>query len=318
MRYAIYNGQRVEGISGAIGRCECCDAEVQGCDGEFYRYWRHFNREDCDTWAEGETAWHVAWKQRFTSSRSLDEQTLRERGAARGHRADILTPYRVVVELQHSFLSADELRLREDFYGRLANDMVWLFDLTEKSENFDLTPKESHYTFQWKHMRLTSLVCEFPRFVDLGNDRVFEIKKLHKGKAVHGWGKAHTYDGFVQLIERKRWAERNPEQTQIRPSRRERLLKPIVPTPAHPPVTPDRPAPAEPHPIPPAPIPAAPVRPAAPPPASRSAAPQAQPIQPTRQSPPAHRRSWTPMLMLFVVVMALALLLCAAWLAFGS
>ncbi|MBZ9716171.1 competence protein CoiA family protein, partial [Deinococcus multiflagellatus] len=138
MRYAWYNGERVEAISGKIGRCECCDADVQGCYGAIRRYWRHLNVEDCDTWSENEGPWHREWKARFTASQSQDEVTIRKPGDAVGHRADIQTRHKVVIELQHSYLAANAVQARERFYGELANGMMWLFDLTEKSDNFEL------------------------------------------------------------------------------------------------------------------------------------------------------------------------------------
>ena len=300
MRYAIYNGKRAEAISGAVGHCECCNAEVQGCHGGFHRYWRHINMEDCDTWAEGETQWHIDWKQRFTASKSREEVLLRKDGQ-RGHRADVLTPRHVVVELQHSFLSAEELRDREEFYRQHAEGMIWLFDLTEKTDNFELTLKENFYTFRWKHMRLTSLTCGFPRYLDLGDDRIFEICKLYKEKAVRGWGKLYTYIEFVQRVEGRGQAKRRLDRTQLASPHQVQAADAALPQFD---VKVDRP------------MPTVPVRPAstpkihpsllaaqhkpAPPPVTQS-------IQPRRQI----QRGWS--LLLLVAALVIAALVIAGW-----
>lgn len=47
------------------------------------------------------------------------------------HQADIVTHDGIVVEIQHSPISVDTIREREEFYEK----MVWVLDLTEKKRN---------------------------------------------------------------------------------------------------------------------------------------------------------------------------------------
>lgn len=313
MRYAIHQGKRKEalGLSGQIGRCECCDADVRGADGKLRQYWSHVTRKDCDTWSEAEGPWHIAWKERFLASQSKDEVAIRESDVAVGHRADILTPHRVVVELQHSYLAVEDIQARERFYGNNTSGMIWLFDQSDLPDNFVLTKEETHWIFQWKRMRETVLYCHFPRFIDLGNDQVFEIKKLDKGEVVKGWGKLHTYDEFVQLAERLSRVSPNPEQTRIRSpkthaDRRQTREPRTAPE--------SRPAKTAPHSVStlaPARPPSAPAQPARPPsaPAQSASTPTRPSVTPTPQPklpppPPSPSKLWMnwPTIFFLVVV----------------
>ncbi|MBZ9715394.1 hypothetical protein K7W41_19170, partial [Deinococcus multiflagellatus] len=135
--------------------------------------------------------------------------------------------------------------------------------------------KGSHFTFRWKQARLTALFCNFPRFVDLGDDVVFEIRKMSKGKEVHGWGKCHTYEEFVRLAEAKLSVE---EAIQVKPVQREQPRPPL------PPQSEPRPAPSSPVSVPAPPRSPMPTvtRPSAPP-TSKPAAPSIEPSPPSRQ-----------------------------------
>ncbi len=47
------------------------------------------------------------------------------------HRADILGNFDVVIELQHSNISIDEIKKREEFYKK----MIWIVDANHFTEN---------------------------------------------------------------------------------------------------------------------------------------------------------------------------------------
>jgi hypothetical protein len=80
---------------------------------------------DCDEWYEPETDWHRFWKSLVP--KEWCEQVIKKNGEI--HRADILTPDGLVIELQHSSISPDEIEDREEFY----ENMVWLFDCRGKT-----------------------------------------------------------------------------------------------------------------------------------------------------------------------------------------
>lgn len=95
-------------------------------------HWAHRQR-DCDRWSEGESEWHRSWKALFPEA--WQEVVIGE------HRADLLTPFGVI-ELQNSPISAETIREREAFYGR----MIWIVN----AECWDL---ELHH--QWRLRKIS-------------------------------------------------------------------------------------------------------------------------------------------------------------------
>jgi hypothetical protein len=85
-------------------------------------HWAHKGRLLCDPWWENETEWHRAWKNRFP----LDWQEISQFDQLTGERhiADIKTPHGLVVELQNSPMSLEEMASRERFYG----EMIWIIN----------------------------------------------------------------------------------------------------------------------------------------------------------------------------------------------
>jgi competence protein CoiA len=123
MRFALANGQRVEAYPGGKAKCRLCNgAVIAKCGTRRASHWAHRGTRDCDTWAQGETDWHRAWKNNFpTECQEFvqhDEQT-REK-----HIADVRTSHGLVIEFQHSPLDRLERVARERFYG----NMVWVVD----------------------------------------------------------------------------------------------------------------------------------------------------------------------------------------------
>ena len=81
-------------------------------------HWAHKAGSDCDPWSEPIGPWHLSWQ---TALRPEHVEVPRQ-----PHRADMMGNGGVVVELQHSSISPEEIQQRESFYG----DMVRLFDAT--------------------------------------------------------------------------------------------------------------------------------------------------------------------------------------------
>ncbi|MEJ0098499.1 MAG: competence protein CoiA family protein [Pseudomonadota bacterium] len=132
MQYALVENQRREAFSGGKGTCpQCGSAMVAKCGPQVIHHWAHSGRRNCDPWWENETPWHRQWK-------SLFPEHCREisHAAADGeiHRADIVTPTGIFVEVQHSAISDAERASREAFYGNL----VWIVDGRSFANNFDI------------------------------------------------------------------------------------------------------------------------------------------------------------------------------------
>ena len=119
MMLALVNGQRSYAEPKQVGHCELCGGTtIPKCGRINVWHWAHKAR-DCDTWAESETQWHLDWQARFPA----DSCEI----PIGNHRADVRSPTGLVIEFQHSALSADEIREREDHYG----SMLWVFDAVE-------------------------------------------------------------------------------------------------------------------------------------------------------------------------------------------
>lgn len=123
MQFAIVNGVKKRAEKGSVGICSCCKNKVIAKCGDI-KIWHfaHENLDDCDKWSEGETRWHIKFKNMFPEG--SQEVTMKN------HRADIYhNGY--VIELQHSPISVFEANEREEFYSGYGK-MVWVFDMIEK------------------------------------------------------------------------------------------------------------------------------------------------------------------------------------------
>ncbi|MEN6333797.1 MAG: competence protein CoiA family protein, partial [Phycisphaerales bacterium] len=121
MYYALVNGDRTPPTQRLQGICPSCHTLViPKCGKVKTWHWAHKSTSDCDAWSEPLTDWHLAWQ-----SAVLDTAVEVVKGS---HRADIVGNDSVVIELQHSPITPEEITEREDFYGNI----VWLFDATER------------------------------------------------------------------------------------------------------------------------------------------------------------------------------------------
>ncbi len=110
------DGNRIEASPGAQAHCAGCKGPlIAKCGSVNKWHWAHRSK-DCDSWHEPEGAWHLGWK-----SMAPKEWTEVVMGP---HRADIRRDDGLVIELQASTISAEEIVERENFYGR----MIWLLD----------------------------------------------------------------------------------------------------------------------------------------------------------------------------------------------
>lgn len=149
MKFALHNNERVtankelqqairDGASQAVcPNPDCSDPMIPKC-GEIYTWhWAHKSGHDCDDWGEPETQWHREWKDRFPED--CQEVIIRGSGKWEGvvHRADVAIPGGPVIEFQHSSLSADQIREREDFYTDNWGSMVWVVDGSEFMDRWE-------------------------------------------------------------------------------------------------------------------------------------------------------------------------------------
>ena len=131
MQYAILNGiKSMAEVTGQRAECPGCGGEVLSKCGEInIQHWAHMTGVDCDTWAEAETEWHRGWKNLFPPE--WREITIKSDTTGETHRADIKIPNGPVIEFQHSNISSEEIREREDFYTEYGGGIIWVVDGSE-------------------------------------------------------------------------------------------------------------------------------------------------------------------------------------------
>lgn len=171
-------------------------------------HWAHERGHDCDAWAE-ESAWHRLWKMLMPADQV--EVTIRRNGTA--HRADIVKSDGMVIELQHSTISPEEIREREQFY----RNMAWLFDIRDCWGRFEVRLDEStrgqmarRCTFRWKYPRKHIATTRRQTFLDL-SDGILWLKKMYPDCPCGGWGYWYGgHDGYANFI---KWLTKKEELT---------------------------------------------------------------------------------------------------------
>ena len=120
MKYALSNEGRIEATPKANGICQCCESDlIAKCGTQKIWHWAHKGKRNCDHWWENETQWHRDWKDYFPKEWQ-EVVHLSEDGEK--HIADVKTPNGLVIEFQHSAISAEEKLSRETFY----KNMIWV------------------------------------------------------------------------------------------------------------------------------------------------------------------------------------------------
>lgn len=192
MFYALdENKIRIEPSPGLRATCPTCDSAVIAKCGQIVAWhWAHAIGGDCDSFSEGETKWHLWWK-----GQALPERCeVRMSGPDGDHRADVVGAGGIVVELQNSPISVEEIQEREHFYG----NMIWLFNGDRFLKTLDVRGDDPDFvTFRWKHPPKSLWRIENPLYIDVANDRILHVKKLYDKIPCGGWGKILTYREFL-------------------------------------------------------------------------------------------------------------------------
>lgn len=184
-RYPTVDGEKQLPFPKGRGTCPCCGGLLIAKCGEIKtHHWAHESRADCDSWSEPIGPWHLWWQ-------GLVRPAFTE--VTKGpHRADIVGNLGLVIELQHSPISAEEIAAREAFYG----DMVWLFDATHRFAHLKSGDRAFFSFGQTKHIDL----CRRPVFLDFGFT-VEEVEQFTDAVTmVSGFGLARSRDWFVDTF----------------------------------------------------------------------------------------------------------------------
>lgn len=189
MEWALVNGLRTKAEkSGTVGVCPGCAGKVRAKCGEIVSWhWAHIN-DDCDPWSEPETEWHRKWKGYFPA----DWQEVTKPP----HRADV-AGLDGVLEIQRSGISPEEIREREEFYGRMA----WLLNGHDFWENLQwIKAAGDYHEFRWKHARKTWIAASRTIFIDtpLG---LFRVKNIRDGSWKVVCGSFVKAAGLMQALD---------------------------------------------------------------------------------------------------------------------
>lgn len=121
MQYAYMNGEKVTPFPKGKGTCGVCSSDtIAKCGEKVMWHWAHKSKMDCDPWWENETQWHRDWKEHFPES--FREVVHQCDVTGEKHRADIKSDKGIILEIQNSPISLEELRSRENFY----KNMIWI------------------------------------------------------------------------------------------------------------------------------------------------------------------------------------------------
>jgi len=169
---------------GDTGTCPTCGQPVIAKCGPIVNWhWAHIRGEDCDTWSEPMSEWHLSWQAHAPAER--------REVVIGNHRADIVGPDGSVIEVQRCSISSEDIADREAHYGL----MMWIFDAREAYEDDRLNIRVKHdpskpgyATFRWKHPRKSLAACRSRVFLDLGDGRLLRLGRIYTGAPCGGWG----------------------------------------------------------------------------------------------------------------------------------
>jgi len=168
MIWGIKNDKRIKAKPKESSNCPICKGElIPKCGVVKSWHWAHKKLGECDTWSEGETEWHIKWKNEFPEE--LQEVIVEN------HRADIKLENDLVIEIQNSSISANDICDREMFYDK----MVWLLNGKSLGKGFEIRDKNSYFTFIWKNPPVSWFYSNKEIYIDL-KYKLEEIKEMYK------------------------------------------------------------------------------------------------------------------------------------------
>lgn len=139
--------------------CPICNEELSIKATKSVAVKAHFahkrNSQCIDDWNHDMSEWHLNWQKRFPSE--CREVVIENNGIK--HRADVCIG-KNVIEFQHSPLSSEEFKKRNEFYTSCGYEVVWVFDAERKIKNpyddYSLDPTKSCFSeFVWKRPKET-------------------------------------------------------------------------------------------------------------------------------------------------------------------
>ncbi len=159
-----YNKEHVrihisEAESGGKGyACPYCGSAMIAKKGKIkVHHFSHASKADCDPWYRNKGDWHIHMQDMFP--KECQEVVIEKNGVR--HIADVCldTSFKnggkLIIEFQHSSMSYEEFLERSTFYKQDGNELVWVFDLTERmiekhTQRLDMSGCEDIIKYDWK------------------------------------------------------------------------------------------------------------------------------------------------------------------------
>lgn len=228
MIWALKENEIIKATPKNKALCPSCNSElISKCGIIKIWHWAHKSEKDCDDFSEPESEWHLNWKNKFP--KEWQEVSIEN------HRADIQTKSRLVIELQNSPLSSEDIIKREKFY----REMVWILNGNSLCRGLELRTKKYSFccksnvekefsidglylgfkckscnnftniitdessnikTFRWKNPPKSWWLAEKKIYVDINEDNLFLIKKIFNNIPCGGYGILMSKKEFLKEV----------------------------------------------------------------------------------------------------------------------
>jgi hypothetical protein len=146
MNYALYDNKKVSAEEYKKSenldlRCPCCNSQVVAKQGEInVWHFSHKVKNECSNWFKPMTEWHLNWQKQFPEKNREIIHKCEQTGEK--HIADVKTDNGIVIEFQHSSITPQEIRAREEFYGE---KMIWVLDASKFKVELVAYPDKTPY-----------------------------------------------------------------------------------------------------------------------------------------------------------------------------
>ena len=143
---------------GKTYRCSVCQKEMIPKKGSIrVPHFAHKPGVECTDWGDM-SEWHSGWQKRFP--KECQEVVMEKDGEK--HRADVyIEKKKLVIEFQHSPISAEEFNRRNLFYTGCGYQLIWVFDAAGKvralSDRIFSDGKVFYNKMEWMRKRNTFL-----------------------------------------------------------------------------------------------------------------------------------------------------------------
>jgi competence protein CoiA len=123
--------RKIKATPDSIGFCQECKKQmIPKCGTKKKWHWSHYANASHELKEDDENDWHLEWQDVVGNSLGWDYVEVQmDNASADLHYADVQLPNGLVIEFQHSHISIETIRAREDFY----KNMIWILD----GETFD-------------------------------------------------------------------------------------------------------------------------------------------------------------------------------------